>query len=144
MAICGGRTHDFRLFRESGIYFRTATEALADKGFIGIQHIHVNSTVPKKSSKKNPLTKEERKQNAEISKRRIYIEHTNRMIKRFHILSTRYRNKRKRFGLRASLGFRTGLMYNLTRAGGHNRADHIPQNHIFKHQQRLFSQIITS
>ena len=103
VAVCGGRTHDFRLFRESGIYFRTATEALADKGFIGIQHIHVNSTVPKKSSKKNPLTKEERKENAEISKRRIYIEHTNRMIKRFHILSTRYRNKRKRFGLRASL-----------------------------------------
>ena len=103
IAICGGRKHDFRLFCESGICFRTETEALADKGFIGIQHIHENSTVPMKSSKKNPLTKEEKKRNAEISKRRIYIEHTNRLIKRFHILSSRYRNKQKRFGLRASL-----------------------------------------
>lgn len=33
----------------------------------------------------------------------IYIEHINAHIKKFKILSTRYRNKRKKHGLRMSL-----------------------------------------
>lgn len=33
----------------------------------------------------------------------FFIEHINRYIKRFRILSSRYRNKRRRFALRASL-----------------------------------------
>ena len=41
--------------------------------------------------------------NQMISKRRIYIKHINCYIKRFRILSSRYRNRRKRFGLRAFL-----------------------------------------
>jgi hypothetical protein len=38
-----------------------------------------------------------------ISKQRIYIEHAIMFVKRFHILSERYRNRRKRFALRFSL-----------------------------------------
>ncbi|MDR2569905.1 MAG: hypothetical protein LBD23_06365 [Oscillospiraceae bacterium] len=34
---------------------------------------------------------------------RIYVEHVIRRIKRFKIFSSRYRNKRKRHGLRMSL-----------------------------------------
>jgi len=49
------------------------------------------------------LTKEEKEKNRAISKERIYIEHVNGHIKRFKILSTRYRNKRKKHGLRMSL-----------------------------------------
>ena len=51
----------------------------------------------------NLLTAEEKAYNRMISKRRIYIEHINRYIKRFRILSSRYRNQRKRFALWASL-----------------------------------------
>ena len=40
--------------------------------------------------------------NIELQKT-IFIEHINRYIKRFKILSYRYRNKRRRFSLRASL-----------------------------------------
>ncbi|MDR9778345.1 IS5/IS1182 family transposase, partial [Rhizobium hidalgonense] len=41
--------------------------------------------------------------NREISRRRIVIEHINRQLKCFRILSERYRNRRRRFGLRANL-----------------------------------------
>ena len=71
------------------------TEVLADKGYQGIAQLHANSTTPVKASKKHKLSAEERKANAAISRRRIYIEHINRYIKRFRILSSRYRNKRK-------------------------------------------------
>lgn len=43
------------------------------------------------------ITSEEKAFNSALSKRRIFIEHINRYIKRFRILSSRYRNKRRRF-----------------------------------------------
>ena len=65
--------------------------------------MHANSLLPKKRSKNHPLSKQERKENREISKERIFVEHAIRFIKRFRILSERYRNRRKRFALRFSL-----------------------------------------
>ena len=41
--------------------------------------------------------------NREISSKRMKIEHIIGRIKRFNILSERYRNRRKRFGLRVNL-----------------------------------------
>ena len=98
-----GKKHDFTLLRDSCVHFSPKTEVLADKGYQGIAQIHANSTTPIKASKNRKLSSEEKKANSLISKRRIYIEHINRYIKRFRILSSRYRNKRKKFGLRASL-----------------------------------------
>ena len=101
---CGsGKTHDFQLYKNSKTHMSEKIESLQDKGYQGLQKLHANSTIPVKASKNHPLTKEEKKINREISKRRIYIEHINRYIKRFRILSYRYRSKRKRFGLRVSL-----------------------------------------
>ena len=88
---------------ESRVYFSKDVLLIADKGYIGIDKIHGNSLVPKKSTKKHKLTKEDKKYNSIISRRRIYIEHMNRHIKRFRIMSTRYRNKRRKFALRFSL-----------------------------------------
>ena len=76
---------------------------LADSGYQGICHYHQNSEIPIKSSKKHPLSEEEKQYNHELSKRRIYIEHINCFLKRFRILSSKYRNRRKRFALRVSL-----------------------------------------
>ena len=75
----------------------------SDSGYQGIKGIHTNSETPKKASKLHKLTKEEKDKNRKISRERIYIEHINAHIKRFKILSTRYRNKRKKYGLRMSL-----------------------------------------
>ena len=62
-----------------------------------------NSRLPKKSSKKKPLTKEEKKQNKSISSERAVNENVIGSLKRFKIISDRYRNRRKRFGLRFNL-----------------------------------------
>ncbi|WP_369713888.1 hypothetical protein AB8B23_01505 [Leptotrichia sp. HSP-342] len=88
-----GSVHDFRLFCRSRVYF--SKDVLL---YIGIDKIHGNSLVPKKSTKKHKLTKEDKKYNSII-----YIEHVNSHIKKFRIVSTRYRNKRRKFALRFSL-----------------------------------------
>ena len=75
----------------------------ADTGYQGLAQIHVNSRLPKKRSKYHSLSNLERKHNREISKNRIFVEHAIRFLKRFRILSERYRNRRKRFALRFSL-----------------------------------------
>jgi transposase len=59
--------------------------------------------MPFKASKKKPLTLLQKQINREISKRRIRIEHVNGKLKTFRILATRYRNRRKRMGLRLNL-----------------------------------------
>lgn len=59
--------------------------------------------MPKKSSKKKPLTKEEKKENRKISSERVINENVIGRLKRFKIISDRYRNRRKRFGLRFNL-----------------------------------------
>jgi len=98
-----GSVHDFRLFCRSRVYFSKDVLLIADKGYIGMDKIHGNSLVPRKSTKRHKLTKEDKKYNSIISKRRIYIEHVNRCIKKFKIVSGRYRNKRKKFFMRFSL-----------------------------------------
>jgi hypothetical protein len=50
-----------------------------------------------------PLTKDEKRRNKEISSQRVRNEHGIGFIKRFKILAERYRNRRKRFGLRFNL-----------------------------------------
>ena len=103
ISIGKGSQHDFRLFKESCVHFHKEIWAFGDKGFQGLDKLHMHSLTPIKSSKKHKLSDDEKAYNMIISKCRIYIEHINRYIKRFRILSSRYRNRRKRFGLRASL-----------------------------------------
>jgi hypothetical protein len=49
------------------------------------------------------ITKEEKRENRIISRFRVRVENVIGKIKRFHIISHRYRNRRKRFGLRFNL-----------------------------------------
>ena len=74
-----------------------------DTGFQGIAKIHTNSVLPKKRTKKNPLSKEDKRYNRAISSDRVLNEHVIGRIKRFKIVSDRYRNRRKRFALRFNL-----------------------------------------
>lgn len=98
-----GRRHDFRLFRESNVRLHPDTEALTDTGYLGLQKIHGKTTMPKKRSKKNPLSREDKRSNRKISRDRVRVENVIACVKRFKIVSDRYRNRRKRFGLRFSL-----------------------------------------
>lgn len=98
-----GRRHDFRLFKQSGVQLHPETEALTDTGYMGLHKLHRKTTMPKKRSKKHPLSRDDKRKNREISKDRVPVEHVIACIKRFKIVSDRYRNRRKRFGLRFTL-----------------------------------------
>ena len=56
--------------------------------------------MPKKRSKKKSLSSSEKARNRDISSERVACENVIAMIKRFHIIADRYRNRRRRFGLR--------------------------------------------
>ncbi len=98
-----GKTHDFKLFKNSGVKFNKNRQLIADKGYQGIKKIHRLSETPQKRPKGQELTKEQKKSNRELNRIRIVIEHVNRRLKIFKILSYRYRNRHRRFGLRINL-----------------------------------------
>lgn len=98
-----GKCHDFRLFKESGVHIHPSIRSLTDTGYQGLHKLHQNSELPKKKTKKNPLTKEDKKKNRALSSERVVNENVIGMLKRFKIISDRYRNRRRRFGLRFNL-----------------------------------------
>ena len=102
-AFAKGKKHDFRLFKESKTRILERIQAITDSGFQGIKNLHSNSVLPKKKTKKNPLTREEKRYNRKVSSERVSNEHAIGFLKRFRILFERYRNRRKRFGLRFNL-----------------------------------------
>ena len=76
---------------------------MADSGYQGLQALHPNTQTPKKKSKKHPLTKDDKKANRVLSSERVLNENVIGMLKRFKIISDRYRNRRRRFCLRFNL-----------------------------------------
>lgn len=101
-----GKKHDFKLFKESKLAFKPNQTVLVDTGYTGILKIYQNNPnvlIPKKKSKKNPLTTEDKTNNINISKERIVVENVIGFIKRFRIIKDVYRCRRKRFGLRFNL-----------------------------------------
>ena len=98
-----GRQHDFNLFKASGIEFHPETQSLEDKGYQGIANYHANSFIPRKKPKGGKLSALEKSYNRELARERICIEHVNRRLKIFKILRDRYRNRRRRYGLRCNL-----------------------------------------
>ena len=98
-----GREHDFKLYKKSKIRIKKEIKCLADKGYQGIKKYHNLSQIPKKKPKRDNFSKSDKKENRELAKERIVIENVFAHLKRFRILQGRYRNRRKRFGLRFNL-----------------------------------------
>ena len=98
-----GRCHDFSLFKKSKTHFHPETDSLQDSGYQGIKDYHRNSYIPRKKPKKGQLSLLEKNYNRTLAQKRIVIEHVNRSLKIFQILSSRYRNRRRRYGLRCNL-----------------------------------------
>ena len=98
-----GPVHDFALYKQSRLNLHESLEVLADSGYQGLSKLHDKSRTPKKRSKKHQLTKDERRANRELSRRRVVVENVIRSLKIFRILLERYRNRRKRFSLRFNL-----------------------------------------
>jgi len=99
-----GTIHDFRMFKDSmvGILPEDIT-ALMDSGYQGVKVYLPNAVIPIKSSKKHPLSEEQKLFNTNLSKIRVAIEHINRELKIFRICKETYRGKGKRGLLRVKL-----------------------------------------
>ena len=102
-AFCAGKVHDFKLFVRSRTALPVGTRCLADSGYLGLTKQHENSQTPHKRSKLHPLTEEQKSENRSLSRERLVVEHVIRSRKVFRILAERYRNRRRRFGLRFNL-----------------------------------------
>jgi hypothetical protein len=72
-----GSTHDFNIFKQAYLGASDKIRFLADSGFQGILHFHMNSLTPYKRSKHHPLSSDEKRFNHNLSSVRIFIEHIN-------------------------------------------------------------------
>lgn len=90
-----GRRHDKRIMDKNLIAeaIPESVTAWTDTGFIGMQHTHANTIMPKKAVKDRPLTAEEKADNRVIAGIRIVSEHAIGGMKRFKAASDIYRNK---------------------------------------------------
>lgn len=71
------------------------------------------SRIPHRKPRKGMLTQEEKQHNRVLAGLRMNVEHVIRQLKVFRVLSSIYRNRRRRFGLRLNL---IAALCNLDRA----------------------------
>ena len=91
------------MFKESRVTLHKDISILGDTGYQGIQKINTKAVIPYKKKRNISLTLEQKEFNHELSKKRITVENTFALLKRFRILGDKYRNRRKRFSLRFNL-----------------------------------------
>jgi hypothetical protein len=91
------------LFKKSNVHFHPETDSLQDSGYQGIKDYHSNRSTPKKKPKNGNLSLLEKDYNRALAQDLIVIEYVNRSLKVFKILSSRYRNRRRRYGFRCNL-----------------------------------------
>lgn len=90
-----GRRHDKRIADKFQIVQNIPQDVTiwADTGFIGIQHMHPNTVMPTKATKKKPLTHEQKQNNRTIASIRVLSEHAIGGMKRLKAASDVYRNR---------------------------------------------------
>ncbi len=91
-----GRRHDKRLVDKAHL-IRSVPNTVTiwtDTGFMGIQKEHNNCILPRKKTKKHPLTEDEKQENKLISGIRILAEHAINGMKRYKAAADIYRNRK--------------------------------------------------
>jgi len=91
------------MFKQTNFSIAENICLLGDSGYQGLQKEHENSQTPAKKPKGGELSAAQRRTNRELSRQRIMVENVIRHLKIFRIISERYRNRRRRFGLRFNL-----------------------------------------
>lgn len=97
-----GSVHDFRLHKEEPPIPKDS-RAFVDSGYQGLDKLHAQTELPYKATKTKPLDKEEKEYNRALSRLRVVVEHVIGDMKVFKILCERYRNKRKRYGVKLKI-----------------------------------------
>ena len=93
-----GRRHDKRLSDKAGIFTHLPAHVTAwlDTGFTGVQKQHPNTLIPRKRSRRQPLSDEDKAANRLISSFRVVVEHAIGGMKRYQCLQQPYRNRKPR------------------------------------------------
>ena len=91
-----GHYHDKTMFdKETSFRFIPPdVTGWLDKGFQGVQQLHLNVMIPKKKSKHHPLTAAEKEENRVISALRMPVENALAGIKRLNCVHQVYRNRK--------------------------------------------------
>ena len=97
-----GSVHDFTVFKGEQLPPKES-RLFVDSGYQGIADIHSNADLPYKRSKNNTMDADEKAYNTALSRLRIKVEHRFAQLKTFKILSDRYRNKLKRYGVKFNI-----------------------------------------
>jgi hypothetical protein len=90
-----GRRHDKRLLDKADIVRHIPPDVTlwGDTGFQGVGKQHSNTQLPKKATKKKPLTEEQKQENKVISGIRVTVEHAIAGIKRLRVMTHSLRNR---------------------------------------------------
>ncbi len=91
------------MFKQSKLKVSNDIKCLGDSGYQGLASEHENSQTPTKKPKGGELTKAQKRANRELARQRIVVENVIRYLKIFRIVAEKYRNRRRRFGLRFNL-----------------------------------------
>lgn len=102
-AVAQGKKHDFKLFKECRLPLVASQLCLADRGYQGLAKFHAGACIPTKKPRNRVLPEAEKQHNRALARLRVRVEHSIRRVKIFRIFSGRYRNRRRRFGLRLNL-----------------------------------------
>ena len=86
-----GKKHDKKICDEEEYQFPDGIILRKDTGYQGYEPAGVVTEHPIKSSKKNPLTPEQKNHNKMISSKRVVVEHTIMGCKRLRIVKERLR-----------------------------------------------------
>lgn len=84
-----GNRHDKKLFDQTKLAIPRGIKLLGDLGYLGARGV----SLPYKSSKLKPLTKQQQRHNQQHARWRIIAEHVLAQLKKFQILAQRFRNQ---------------------------------------------------
>lgn len=92
-----GKRHDFKVFEETAVMDKIIpkdVEVLLDSGYQGAKRDHPDRKIclPVKATKLRPLNQIQKAANRKLSRARVRVEHAIRWLKRFRILSDRFRH----------------------------------------------------
>ena len=85
------------------LFIHSDIKSINDSGYQGLQKMHANTELSKKKNKGFSLSKSDKAYNNELPGKKALNENIITCIKRFKIVVDRYKNRRRRFGLRFNL-----------------------------------------
>lgn len=95
--------HDVTLARQHPEAFPPGCLCLGDLGYQGLEIEGCRILIPFKKPRQRELEAEQIAFNQVFARFRVKVEHSIRLLKIFRILKERYRNRRRRFGIRLQL-----------------------------------------